>query len=102
MELDPGQKVQSAVCGARFVVIRAPAEEVDLRCGGLPVLAVGGPQGQPGPPRGTASGQGALLGKRYAHDCGVELLCVAPGTTLPSVGEEILILKSAKPLPASD
>jgi hypothetical protein len=44
-----------------------------------------------------------LLGKRYVHQAsGLELLCVKPGAASLSVDGELLPLKSAKQLPASD
>jgi hypothetical protein len=49
------------------------------------------------------AGQGTLLGKRYVHQAsGLELLCVKPGAAALSVDGELLPLKSAKQLPASD
>jgi hypothetical protein len=47
--------------------------------------------------------QGTQLGKRYADDdLGLELLCTKAGEGSLSVGEGILAVKGAKPLPASD
>jgi hypothetical protein len=47
---------------------------------------------------------GALLGKRYTHpaDPGLEVLVTAPGEGSLSDGEVDLVLKEARPLPASD
>ncbi len=43
------------------------------------------------------------LGKRYVDaDGSVELLCTKPGPSSLSVGEQLMTLKEAKPLPASD
>jgi hypothetical protein len=38
MKLRPGQKLHSAVCDAQVVVVKAPADAVDLACGGAPLL----------------------------------------------------------------
>ena len=46
---------------------------------------------------------GTQLGKRYSDDeLGLELLCTKAGEGSISVGETILAVKGAKPLPASD
>ena len=43
------------------------------------------------------------MGKRYVDDAGtLELLCTKPGDGVPAVAGEVLQLKEAKPLPASD
>ena len=38
MKLRPGQKLHSALCDAQVVVVRAPDADVDLGCGGAPLL----------------------------------------------------------------
>ena len=46
---------------------------------------------------------GTQLGKRYSDDeLGLEVLCTKAGEGSISVGETILTVKGAKPLPASD
>jgi hypothetical protein len=46
---------------------------------------------------------GTQLGKRYSDDdLGIELLCTKAGEGSLSVGETVLAVKGAKPLPASD
>jgi hypothetical protein len=43
------------------------------------------------------------MGKRYVDEAdSVELLCTKPGDGLPALDGEVLQLKDAKPLPASD
>jgi hypothetical protein len=102
MKLKPGQKLRSAVSDAQLVVVRAPAEDVDIRCGGAPLLDAGDE------PDGSASldaslGDGPLLGKRYADDdLGLELLCARAGEGALTVGDRVLPVKGAKPLPSSD
>jgi len=54
------------------------------------------PVGQPG--------EGTTLGKRYtaAGDAGLELLVTKPGSWCVTVDGVPVVLKEAKPLPASD
>lgn len=102
MKLRPGQKLHSAVCDAQVVVVKAPPGDVDLGCGGAPLLdddkrADGAPVLDP------SLGEGPLLGKRYADDdLGLELLCTRAGTGALTVGGRPLLVKGAKPLPSSD
>jgi hypothetical protein len=100
MELTPGMKLRSGACEAQFIVVRAASGDVDLRCGGAPLLtgdAVGDATLDP-----ELSG-GSLLGKRYAdEDLGLELLCTKAGDGSLTLGGSPLGLKSAKPLPSSD
>jgi len=46
---------------------------------------------------------GSAMGKRYTNsDETIELLCTKAGQGVPAVDGELLVLKEAKPLPASD
>ena len=45
---------------------------------------------------------GNVIGKRYVDDSGAEVLVTQAGEGVLSVGDTALILKEAKPLPASD
>jgi hypothetical protein len=102
MKLRPGQKLHSAVCDAQVVVVKAPADDVDLGCGGAPLLD----DGEAGGGDATLDpslGDGPLLGKRYAdEDLGLELLCTRAGTGALTVDGRLLPVKGAKPLPSSD
>jgi hypothetical protein len=102
MKLRPGQKLHSAVCDAQVVVVKAPAGEVELGCGGAPLLDDG--QEADGAAALDASlGEGPLLGKRYAdEELGLELLCTRAGTGALTVDGRALLIKGAKPLPSSD
>ena len=102
MKLRPGQKLHSAVCDAQVVVVKAPPDEVEVGCGGAPMLedgqeATGGAEVDP------ALGDGPLLGKRYAdEELGLELLCSRAGKGALTVDGRPLLVKGAKPLPSSD
>ena len=101
MELRAGQKLHSAVCEAQVVVVKAPDADVDVRCGGAPML-----EEPPAAPSGAVDaslGEGPLLGKRYADDeLGLELLCSKGGTGALTVDGKPILMKGAKPLPSSD
>jgi hypothetical protein len=98
----PGSRLRSAVCDVEVIVIKAPPDAVDLRCGGHPLIAMDtsrpdGASAEPGHDSGT------LLGKRYTNEDGsLELLCTKAGASSLSIGDVPLQLKEAKPLPSSD
>lgn len=103
MELQAGARLRSTTCSTEVIVVRAGAGDVDLRCGGEPMVSfdVAPPAGSPTPSGG--SGGGSLLGKRYVDAGGsLEILCTKAGSGSLSVGEAPLTLKEAKPLPSSD
>lgn len=102
MELRPGLKLASAVCDAQVVVVRAPAGDVEVGCGGAPMV----PDGEDAPAGAALDeslGDGPQLGKRYAdEELGLELLCTRAGAGALTAGGAALALKGAKPLPSSD
>lgn len=101
MQLRPGLRLESAACDAQVVVVKAPAgSDLDLRCGGASMREIGA-SGE----RRTISqtGEPAQLGKRYEHEAaGLEVLCTRGGDGALTLGETALLIKGAKPLPASD
>lgn len=100
MELKPGIRLRSAVSEVELVVIRA-AGDVDLRCGGVEMTEA--QAGASPRPTSTELEGSVALGKRYVDDEGtLEVLCTKPGAGSLSVGDEPLVIKSAKPLPSSD
>jgi hypothetical protein len=102
MKLKPGQKLHSAVCGAQVVVVRAPSDDVELGCGGAPLLQ-DGEEASGDATLDASLGDPALLGKRYAdEELGLELLCTRAGEGALTVDGRVLPLKGAKPLPSSD
>jgi hypothetical protein len=97
-----GTKLRSAVCDAQVIVVRAPATDVELACGGSPLIAADETPAE-GLTLDAALSDGVLIGKRYAHeDLGLELLCTRAGSGTLTVDGTVLALKGAKPLPASD
>jgi hypothetical protein len=102
MELKPGTRLRSAVDEVEAIVVKAPSGDVDLRCGGHPVLALD--QDRPGDVAVEAGFEkGSLLGKRYVDGSGeLEILCTKAGPSSLSAGDELLEIKEAKPLPSSD
>jgi len=59
------------------------------------------------PPSGASAESGfdggTALGKRYTDEEGtLELLCTKAGPSALSLGDVLLLLKDAKPLPSSD
>jgi hypothetical protein len=101
IQLKAGTRLRSATDACEVVVVKAPAEPVDLRCGGHPFQGLDAE----GESQSVESGfdQGTQLGKRYSdEELGLELLCTKAGEGSISVGDAVLEVKGAKPLPASD
>jgi len=102
LELRPGSRLRSVADATEVVVVRPPAQSVDLRCGGHPMV----PLDSDGPadvPLSPDHAGGTLLGKRYVDaEQTLEVLCTKPGDGSLSVGDEPLLVREAKPLPASD
>lgn len=97
----PGTRLRSATCTTEVVVVKGLGD-LDLRCGGRPLVPAGGDGGATGPP-GPPHDAGTQLGKRYAlEDGSVELLCSKAGAGSLSLGDVPLPVRSAKSLPSSD
>lgn len=99
--LKAGARFKSAVCETQLMVIKAPAGDFDLRCGGVAMLAP-----TAAAPAGAAlqsGGEGTLIGKRYVNaDESIELLCTKGGAGSLSLNGTPLEVKQAKQLPSSD
>jgi hypothetical protein len=102
VKLRPGVRLHSAVDETEVIVIGAPTDEVELECGGHPMLE---------PDASTPAdleldpslADGTALGKRFADDAtGLEVLCVKAGKGTLTLDGAVLPLKAAKALPASD
>ena len=94
-----GTRLASAVCDTEVMVIRGA--EVELACGGAPMVEPGSERPGGGPVAGLDGGTD--LGKRYAHDAsGLQVLCVKPGSGTLTVAGVPLELMASKQLPSSD
>jgi hypothetical protein len=101
MQVRAGQRLKSTACDTEVVVVRAPDGDIDVRCGGEPMV----PTDEDAAKGSVQPGfdEGSLLGKRYASDDGgVELLVTKPGKGSLALGTTPLPRKEAKPLPSSD
>ncbi len=95
----PGTKLSSTVCKTQIMVLRVPAAELDISCGGAP-MQVGDPA-----ELGAMSGEnsGTLVGKRYTDsDETMEFLCTRGGDGSIAVAGYDIDIKAAKKLPSSD
>lgn len=98
----PGDRLRSTTSATEVVVVKAPATDVDIRCGGQPMVPVAEAADTVGEPV-VPFDEPTLVGKRYSgEELGLELLCTKGGPGSLSVGDEPLTLAGAKPLPASD
>jgi len=95
----PGVKLSSTVCKTQIMVLRVPASELEITCGGAP-MQVGDPA-ELGTP--TGENAGSLVGKRYVDEGEtMEFLCTRGGEGSVSVNDVQLGVKQAKQLPSSD
>ena len=96
-----GQQLVSAVDSTAVIVIKAPAAECSVTCGGVAMATAGEPVTHADPDPALMGG--TQLGKRYVDDADtLQLLCTkAGGGTLALDGNRLQI-QAAKPLPASD
>lgn len=102
LSLKPGTRLYSAVDATELIAVKAPAEPVDVTIGGAPAVLSADERLDDG---GVAEGHdgGAAMGKRYTNAAEtVELLCTKAGAGAPAIDGELLTVKEAKPLPASD
>jgi hypothetical protein len=103
MEPRVGSTLASTVDDTTVVVVRWSAGDVEVTCGGAPMVDL---SRRAETPRGALDpdhASGTFLGKRYrTEDNSVELLCTKTGEGSLAVAGVPLAGKSAKPLPASD
>ena len=100
MQLSPGNRLKSGTCSTEIIIVKAPAEETVITCGGSPM-------GIPGEEAEAAispeASEGTQLGKRYVNEGEtLEVLCTKSGDGSLGIGDTLLAVKEAKPLPASD
>jgi len=99
--LKAGTRLRSSVCNTEIMIVAAPKDEVELTCGGAPVIEIGAE------PSGAAiaddAKEGTQIGKRYVNEAGdLEVLCTKPGEGSLGANGALLVIKGAKPLPSSD
>jgi hypothetical protein len=95
VSLTAGARLKTATSTLEVVVVAAPTIAADLLAGGeaMSTDAVPGPAGE----------ATYAIGKRYVEDVsGIEVLVVKPGPGPLSINGNELVIKEAKPLPASD
>ncbi len=101
-QLKAGSRLKSAVCDTEVMVVKAPASDADVQCGGAPMVELGSdaPGGQS---LAEDAAEGTQMGKRYVDEGeSIELLCTKPGKGSLGLGGTLLTVKGAKPLPSSD
>jgi hypothetical protein len=102
MDLKAGLRLRSVSDTTEVVVVRAPSDDADLRCGGHPMVALDA-EAASGATIESGFDEGTQVGKRYADEnSGLELLCTKAGKGSLSLGVDPLPVKGAKPLPSSD
>jgi hypothetical protein len=97
-----GLRLKSAVCSVEIMILRAPAMQADLHCGGVEMIAPG-EAASPDARLDPARAQGTLIGKRYidAQDR-VEILCTQGGEGSLMFEGVAMTVRQAKALPSSD
>jgi hypothetical protein len=102
LTLKPGTRLFSTVCTTEMIVVKASGRAVELTIGGAPPVMADSERPDGGEVT-DGHGGGSAIGKRYVGAGGtVELLVTKPGEGVPAIDGELLELKDAKPLPASD
>jgi hypothetical protein len=98
-----GTTLASTTDQTSVIVVRWGAEDLDVTCGGAPMVDAKGPEAGTSNAADPAQQDGTQMGKRYAaEEHGIELLCTKPGGGTLAIGGTPVPLKDAKPLPASD
>lgn len=101
MKLRVGLALASAVDATNVIVTRVPDGDVELTCGGVPMVA----KGSEAPAAEADPGQmaGTLIGKRYVDPADtLEVLCTKPGDGTLALDGVPLVVAEAKALPSSD
>ena len=102
VELRAGARLRSRTCATEVIVVHAPGHPVELTCGGATMAPIGADVARVEPDPALAGG--ALLGKRYTLDGedAFEVLVTKAGAGTLAAGTVALVIKQARPLPASD
>lgn len=101
--LKSGARLRSQVCPTEVIIVRPGSGSVTLTCGGHPMVDLKATPAEgltPAPGLDT----GSALGKRYTavDDDQLEVLVTKAGAGTLADGATPLVIKEAKPLPASD
>ena len=103
VQLRTGARLRSQVDATEIIVVRVPAGDVSLNCGGHPMIDV---KAEPaaGLSLDPAFSAGSPVGKRFTspNDDSLEVLVTKGGDGSLSDGTTALVLKEAKQLPSSD
>lgn len=84
------------------MVVKAGTGDIDLCCGGEPMLPFAAP-GHDQLPLDPGLSTGSLIGKRYWNEeSGIEVLVTKGGQGTLSAGGKQLVVKGVKALPSSD
>lgn len=101
MLLKPGTRLRSTACSTEAIVVQAPADDVDLRCGGATMAPHGSEISAA--ELDSRFETGSQVGKRYVDGQDtLEILVTKPGKGGLSIGEQLLSEKAVKKLPSSD
>ena len=96
-----GQQLVSAVDSTAVIIIRAPAGEGTLTCGGA-AMAAPDETVKAAEPDPSLMG-GTQIGKRYVDEADtIQVLCTKAGSGTLALDGKPLLIQAAKPLPASD
>lgn len=102
ISLKAGARVSSAVSDATLMIIKIPAGDYELTCGGAPMVGPGGDAPAGAELAAGDSGE-VLMGKRYVDEGEtVEMLCTKGGAGSLVLDGKPLEVKQAKQLPSSD
>jgi len=100
--LKAGTRLRSAVCKSEVMVVAASKDDVEVTCGGAPLIDIGA-EPSAGATISDEAKEGTQIGKRYVSEDGsLEILCTKPGEGSLAVAGVALTIKGAKPLPSSD
>ncbi len=101
-DIKPGMRLKSAICATEIMVVKATSDNLDIRCGGEPVLEMTA-DGNSGAAISADFTGGTQVGKRYVNEEeSIEILCTKAGEGALSQGDTVLGLKESKALPSSD
>jgi hypothetical protein len=100
MQLKTGARLKSAVCDGEVMIVKAPAGDIDLTCGGVAMVDGAPATRQPVIPDHAV---GIRIGKRYINEDGsLEILCVKAGEGGLAANGQLLLQKDTRQLPKTD